>query len=378
MSTRTRKRSAPADDDEVTEITELHAEKVAGVGQPANGMPFLVLKSQLDGQSDWIDAIKSDSQEADNVLELVSGEQQDGEGEQPRHPETGQFVTQEDAEDLAQTEKAYAKATDPTERERLGDRVTLGRLKNLYNGGADTAQRGNTMSATKSIEAANLPVLIGRLEKAVEDPDLPAGTRADALQVINHYKLTGFFTAKKAVEAEITGRAQDEHAASIAAIRAAQEQASTPGNTISDPRAQVQSINDGTAQSLSLGKPAGANLGNFSGPMIGRVEPDPVTTHAELQDEYAKATNPFEKERLGDALTRQRLEMMHRGFKFIKVSNNNGDCVPVPTDQRDANDIQSVGGLVDPQFVNKSKGEKKKARKARDQRIKDAVAKALA
>src|SRR6202050_5263058 len=321
-----RRKAGPTETD-VTEISDLEVSKVAGVSSPANGVPFLLLKSQLDEQSRLIDTIKSDSQESDEVLGLVSGEEieDESEEEQPRHPETGQFVTQDEAEDLAECEKAYAKATNPTEREHLAERVTLGRLKNLYSNGAVAAQRGNTMSATKSVTSGNMPALLSKLQKCVDSGELSPAMKSEALAVINQHRLRTHFTAKMAAATVITGRANDERAASIASIRAAQQSASTPAafGTGSDPRAQVAAIGSGTGTPMSLGavSPVG-NRGDFDSPLVGgRVEPDPVVQAARLENELAKATNPFQKERLGDELTRVRLRM----FYLAKNDNNGGD-----------------------------------------------------
>lgn len=78
-----------ADDVEITEIVELQATKVSGVASPANGTPFLLLKSAAscatcDGKGtimegnrkcpDCDGATKSNSAEADEQQELMTGE----------------------------------------------------------------------------------------------------------------------------------------------------------------------------------------------------------------------------------------------------------------------------------------------------------------
>lgn len=332
---------------------------------------------------------KSSSQEADEILALVSTEgADDGEnnGEQPRHPLSGQFISTDPEtiaavnQEVADAEKQFRKASDPVERERLGEQVSLARLRALYTGAANHTTTGrNTMNTVKgAIESPNMPALIGRLEKAVEDPNLSPVTKAQAIEAINLHRLRTHFLRKQAAETEIVGRAQQERADAVASIRDAQEQAATPGNTISNPRAQVQSITDGTAQALSLGAPAGANGGDFTGPLVTRHE-DPIIVHEQLRDEFNESATPLEKQRLGDLLTKQRLVMARNGYKFVKgaasgSSNNNGDVIPVVTSEHDANDIQAVGGPAAPQYVNK---QAKKASKARDQRIKKAVRAAI-
>ncbi len=52
--------------DEITELEELDAQKVSGVGAPANGTPFLVLKAQEPHEAD------TDSEEADEIGDLVT------------------------------------------------------------------------------------------------------------------------------------------------------------------------------------------------------------------------------------------------------------------------------------------------------------------
>lgn len=53
--------------DEITELEELDAQKVSGVGAPANGTPFLLLKAQEPHETD------TDSEEADQIGDEVTG-----------------------------------------------------------------------------------------------------------------------------------------------------------------------------------------------------------------------------------------------------------------------------------------------------------------
>jgi len=327
------------------------------------------------------------SQESDDVLELVTDEKQDGEGEQPRHPLSGKYIAgdadtvREVNEEVSEAEKAFTKAA-PIERERLGERLTLARLRQLYSGAATNTTKGNTMRATKSIEAANLPALIFKLEKSLENPDLSPATRAEALAIVNQHRMSQFFTVKQAGETEIVGRAQDERQAANDAIRSAQLSASTPARfgTGSSPETQVQAIGSGTGMPQSLGVVSTAgNRGDFLGAHIGRTEPDPVIQAAQLEDELQKATDPFRRERLGDELTQVRLKM----FYTAKAAANNGGEVSTedlkPTATVDAADVRSVGQGALPSYVNKqARKAAKKARKAEAARLCAAARKALA
>jgi hypothetical protein len=304
----------PADEDEITEIVDLSIKSVHAVESPAAGTPWLFLKS----------VAKSDSAEADLVQETVSGERS-ADAEQPRH-KSGQFLPHTSGEtaslgELAgpgaatfgphasrsDLETALKAATDPRERERLGELVTLAKLKASHSGAAvKTDLHGG--EAMESQDA-----LIKQLEDnfdKIEDPAL----KAEVGQRITFERLRKAAQVRLAAGAVAKQIEYDRQVeATNQAIRDAQGRSTSAslGQT-ADPRGQTALIGSGkgTPQSLGAVDPQGAR-GDFTGDYIGRMEREPAAVQGQIEDELAKSTDPTARNELAQRLTYVRLRRLH-------------------------------------------------------------------
>jgi hypothetical protein len=292
----------------VTELTELDASKVAAVEAPANGTPWLLAKSA--------------SAESDAILQAVTGERDPREEAQSRHPATGQFVSGEDsavlsAQELREAEVKLERETDPQERDKLAQEVTLGRLRALYGGTALAApdvRKGkvNAMAtATKSLSAVNLPAAIKRLEQL--HPQLPQGRLKE--EVGEELTKCRLMTLHAAKSVQKQTRAEAERAAADASIRAAQTKASTPAPKArtSNLRAALEGVRDGTAPVRDLGLTGRVGGVEQYDP---RQQQDPLVVAGQLEDELSKAVDPVVRQRLGEDLTLARLRALHGGSRL--------------------------------------------------------------
>jgi hypothetical protein len=323
------------DDVDLTEIVELNAEKVSAVGSPATGVPwllmkgaaegepdgrgtpFLLLKSRAGGDADGVTihnhygaAAKSDSAEADRVQATLTGERSP-DAEQPRHPQSGQFLPHVSGEtaslgELAgpgapvfgphssrgDLETALKAATDPRERERLAERLTLTRLREMHERKAlITGHGGNTMKAATD---AN----IGQFRKQM-DAMPPGPEREDFGRRLTHLALL-----KNAYSEQLER--------TNAALEATMAR-NTVGFSASggDPRSQTATIGSGggTPQDLGAVSPVG-NRGDNTG-RTGKIEDEPAAVLGQKEKELIEATDPMTKARLGEDVTRLRLQMVH-------------------------------------------------------------------
>jgi hypothetical protein len=269
--------------------------------------------------------VKSDSQESDYILEGVSGEAQDDEGEgQPRHPVTGQFITQGAAGELnkqkrgttmatsntaagqiEELQKALDAETNPLRKAQIAEELTLSRLRNFHV--ARVAVKGDAQDA---LHGTDTPEVAGHLDTGASGVagSVTAGTRTPASDSALHPG--GQTTAEIPVESKV----------------------------IDNPTAPV---------------PDGAGI----------INPQALCG---LEQQLAKATDPFERERLGDQVTYHRLRAFYaaKGLGQLGGSNNGGDLTTqqvVPTQRVDASDVGSVGRAVLPAYIAKARERKLRA-----------------
>jgi hypothetical protein len=409
---------APDDDDDITEIVKMEADAIHAVGSPASGLPWLLMKgaddTELTGPEalaivrkareqgiggpvkvtvksedlEWFakqvsDAggyiadesgrvLKSDSGEADAIEELVSGEA--SEHETPRHPVTGQFLPDTlEGHAMSNLAAAEKQLDDLMNRDGLvlepeltaaRARVAKARLVAI-NTPPERAAKSESVTPVQKAIARNLALMKMHFD-GLPDGD-ERGTdlerrqhveKQDAGLKLSHTTLA----VTSALRSDAQARATEDM------IHAAQQQALTPASLGGgDPQEQVRRIGGGTGSPESLGTPAGANRGDFSGATVGQHAEPPVQGLRALEDEFNETADPLEKARLGEQLTRRRLVDM-----YAAKEGNGGDATPSVTAQRDAADVGSVAGAVKPDYLAK-------ARKKADKRaIKRAVRKALA
>lgn len=283
----------------VTEITELLAQKVAGVGKPANGTPFLLMKTAEQGGNELYvppghqegcgcvicARLPEPEDESDLIQRLVCDEPLDGESEGDDMTAERDYYT---SKSLGQLEKQFAQATDPARRAEIAQDLTHIRLRLLHEG---------------KLAKAMLPG-----ESFAPSPS--AGAEGDiALGEVSRYQ-----------EATETALAR----------------AVGPGVLSADPRSQVQGVIDGTISAEQLPVPS-------------------VTPELDFRQEEAEAAkmlesrDPSVRERGGEKLTHARLARLHTA---AKMSNNGGDVIPVFTAQADASDVNAIpdGGQVGEEY----------------------------
>jgi hypothetical protein len=354
-----------------TELAELDVTKVAGVGQPANGTPFLFIKSEAESQSALIDMLKSECAESDGILAGVSGEEvEDAEDEgQSRHPATGQFITDEELEELE--EEAQKGELDAESAERL----TLARIEKVQQ------RKGTNMRKTAT--HINASAAISRLEKAIEKSDDPEAI-SRAQQVIAHHRLTELHTARGALA---KGAAQDALGGTNTPKMGGHFDSGMSGVSGSVTQGVRTPASD---SALSLGGqttsviPAEERVNTNGGLPVagdgaGIVNPGAVKR---LEKQYAKATNPIERARLGEELTLAKLTMFHtaRAAGVLGGANNGGELTAAqirPTGVTSASDIGAVGRDVLPQYLAKRAKKTAKKKRKTDKKLKKAARRAI-
>lgn len=301
------------DDTDVSEIVKMEVSSVDAVENPANGVPWLLLKS----------VAKSDSQEADAIQYEVTGEiAEPADGTQPRHPVSGQFQA---------AKRVLEDPNAPLSARLLARRA----LKESNNDGDLTAEQivptgtvdadditaipdGGKVSAeflnkqAKGGTVSPLTKQLDKLEKAIEAETDPRKLDA-ARAALTYGRLRQHFEARLGAAAIIkASRAEAELDASNAAVRSAQATASVPANHIAGAGAQLGAARDNRYTPGTLGTPSGANGGDFSGSRIGRVEDDPAVVVPKLETELAaKGVRPEERAHLQERLTLARLRALY-------------------------------------------------------------------
>jgi hypothetical protein len=307
------------DVDEITEIVELDVSKVSTVGSPANGTPWLLLKAVADDRApnlirvgdneigpggrpnevgpkaeridrvigegaDAIDTMLEGHTEIETMLDLRPDPE-------PSHAAIVPRIAGAQSATL-KLEKELAAATDPIEKERLAEALTLARLRALHERKAvKTDLLGG--EAMKSQDAQ-----IQQFEKQLAEITDP-GERAEFGAKLTHLRLL-----KSAYEDQIQ-RTND-------AVRLAQDHATRPASLgqPSGAHQRGQVALEGESEDLGAVDPSG-NGGWLLGHR-GKIEPEPAAQAGAIEDELAtKSLDPFTKEELGRRLTYLRLRMMH-------------------------------------------------------------------
>jgi hypothetical protein len=296
--------------------------------------------------------VKSDSHESDDILEGVSGEAQDDEGEnQPRHPATGQFLPK--------------------------------------------TQKGSQMTQLSSENEAGV---IQRLEKQVANPNLDPVARADAAQELTLRRLSSHLRARRlgaAVGAALAkGAAQD-------ALHGTDAPEVVGRVTDFGRSAAAGSVTQGVRtpasdSSLSLGGQSTAAIAlestvntNATNPVTtdgaGIVNPQAMAKDIErLEGAIEKALDrgdDREAQRLGEQLTFQRLKLHYTAkagqLGGARTGNLTADEI-APTARVAASDVGAVGQSVLPEYLAKQQRKAaKKAKKRRDEQLKKAVRQAI-
>jgi len=388
-------------DVDVTEITELRAEKVSGVGSPANGTPFLLLKAaeastedeakgdKDEEKGDWWDknkakvtTKKSDSAESDEFEEEVLKEDE---------PDTTKKSTGVPDESVSEPKEAGHLATG---KSGLAGEVVTGTQPSRTGppnplGGATTSGIPDAQSVAKAIAVASLAGAIDQIAEqraAIKDgkyltsPGSVTGDSANLTQVSE--TLAGCSAAldnilqREAVEAA-SGNGSDikdvwdledarkalECALGIAARLSFHEAAEgkaekayrrlNVGDTgaLTAARDHLSAVIDGAAGANDAGRTTGEEVIKVADVTKEElVEAIAAGTAAGVQKalkEEKKARKEAKKEAAAKAEADEAAE---------KNANNKGDISEgdiKATSQTDAENVSAVGGAVDAEYVNK-------------------------
>ena len=318
-----------------------------GAGHPVGSvLPCRVCKGT--SVIDHSDVIKQDVAQVEITDSSVDDEDDEGE-QQSRHPDTGQFITDEELEEL---ESDSEKATG-AERDQINGRIVKERLRKMYETG-DT----KVMKATVTT-SATMPELIQRLEKAIADPDLDPALRQEAGELITHHRLRAHFEGraqKGAVQDALHGTAEPEIAGHLDSGKSglSGKVVTGAGPTRDNP-------------ALTLGGESTAQI-----PVEAKVvdnPPAPVTTDAAGIVPAAaggSALDALARQRQGEDVTKQRLTALFAlkgALALLGGANNGGDVVPAATARASASDVNSIpdGGSISPEYLAKCERDLEKA-----------------
>ena len=280
--------------------------------------------------------VKSDSQEADEILATVSGEETEDEG-QPRHPVTGQFISTQkgipmssiDLANASTLQKARDAEKDPVRKAQIEDRLTLANLRNFH-----TMRLLSKGVVQDSLHGVRTPQVAGRTTATGQSGAMGCvaqGVKTPASDA--SLQLGGQSTADIPIEARVTSNRMP---------------LTTDGAAIVDPQAIAKGI-------------------------------------AQLEGDVEKARDRRDERevtRVSGMLTNERLRLFYlmKAAGQLGGSNNGGDVIPSVTARVDASDVGSVGTGVLPEYLAKAqRKQEKKAEKARQKRaVKAVVNKALA
>jgi hypothetical protein len=355
MNTDTALVDTPSDGDEITEIERMVAKELHAVGSPASGIPFLLMKASAELPAAEALAIIRERRQAgdtgpislnvrsDEVSALAKAVKVDAEGEgQSRHPETGQFISDEQLEEL---ESEAEKATG-AERDQINGVIAHARLRKMFETGDTTVMM---KSSTPAVTSADLPELIQRLEKAIADPDLDPAVREEAGMVITRYRLAQHFegrAAKGAIQDALGGTNMPELGGSF-------------GTGISGVAGPVVTGAGPTRDNpaLTLGGESTAQI-----PVEAKVTdnpPAPVTTDAAGIVPAAATGSGLDalaRQRSGEDVTKERLAYLYALKGAAQIGGNRGDVTPTVTARADANDVNAVpdGGLISDKYLAKA------------------------
>jgi hypothetical protein len=324
------------DDDELTEISELDVRKMAGVQNPASGIPFLLLKSAAVGETTGVTAADARTPEqkrgfataqkvadrlgkrgvtmpleaAETLAKLVDGAcGVCGGSGQARHPQTGQFTM------------APCPACDGTGGDeeaviqglvtKLGQGDTVN--KKLKKGAVQDALGGNNLPeengrVSGTLSADEVDTVLGGVAPQYVNKGIDGGTIARAVAITAAAEVERAVKSVELVNALTAGPGRDasyadEVGANAAAVARAQANAagpSTPGRSggsgllpTSDPRSQLGNLG-ASAGSPEAGQPQLA-----------------YKAIRKLEKQLKKATDPLERASLGDQITRAKLSVAH-------------------------------------------------------------------
>jgi hypothetical protein len=341
------------DGDDVTEISHLDVEKVSGVRTPANGTPFLLIKSMADSQSDWIDAAKSDSAESDAIEAIVTGE-----GDVPfvQHPATGRFMTRTlDSHSAANVAEATKALDELMARDGLVTQPELDTARERVARAALAAVHTRPGRATKSAAtplqksiAENIARLRVHYDSLPDGAEYGSGVEREqfmAKQTAGMNLTRVQLAAKSIYDDQLAAT----HALVTDTVAAMTRASASLGGVSSEEQVRAIGSGSGTPRSLGAVSPVG-NRGNNLGEQ-GKGEPEPVAQLRALEDEWQVAGAPVEKERLNERLLHLRLKMSRAGYTFAKAGNG-GDAQPALVGHVSASDVNAVGGDVNSEYVN--------------------------
>jgi hypothetical protein len=326
------------DDDELTEISELDVQKMAGVANPATGIPFLLLKSAAVGSPAEVTAADARTPEqkrgfataqkvadrlgkrgvtmpldaAETLAKLVDGACSTcGGSGQARHPQTGQYTmapcptcggTGGDEEAVIQNLVT-----------KLGTENMMGKAKK---GAVQDALAGNKLPTENgrvsgTLSADEIDPIFGGVAPAYVNKGIDGDDIAKAVAITAAAEVERAAKSVALVNALTAGTRdasyEQEVGANAAAVARAQAEAAgqaTPGRagggglipSSADPRGQVASL--GSHVSLP---PVDGAFGRLPGVI------------KELEEQLAKESDPLRRAELGRQLSYQRLYEAHGG-----------------------------------------------------------------
>lgn len=386
---------------DVTELVELLPDRLDGVGSPANGSPFLLIKAAAD---DHQSRRHNNGGSEMTLTEDVTAKAQ----------KAARKAVKKQAKKAAR--RRVAKATSP--RPNLGGALVA---RQQVSAGVDETQIlacDAAVKALRELEARPYPpspqalsfakeqAALGKLKLAItmrgqgralggqlaksqlskSQAELTLGIQRNLTKLRQHFESLPagselgspaerrqFFAKASAGEnlsrlqiackdvPGVADRALAEAQAAVGSVRTAQQTAMVPQHLgpLSEPRRQLQSVIDSDALVQSLGSPgAGANRGDFTGPNIG-VHDEPTTQgYRQLSNEYSDMEPGLAKRLLGDRLGHMAIVMQQKGWTFAKsdmqdsLRGEDQDMLKIVGEPMSASDLSGVVGSPRPEYVN--------------------------